>query len=134
MRETQQSARGQVTRWAAVPVVPLAVIFGLAWVAEHIIEVAIVSAVCGALAVAAVVALIRLSDRADARRAARWALIVTRADPAPVAARVTPQITAPPVQVIEHHHYVYAITPDPVPAMVRAAIPGTAGDASTEGK
>jgi hypothetical protein len=50
---------------------------GAAWVAGHIIEVAIVSAVCGALAVAAVVGLMRWQDR---RQAAIGPLMVTRAD------------------------------------------------------
>lgn len=67
---------------AAVPVVPLLAAFGLAWVAEHIVEVAVVSAACGALAVAAVVALMRWSDRRDARHAALGPLMVTRAAPA----------------------------------------------------
>lgn len=58
----------------AVPVVPLIAVYGLVWVAEHIIEVAIVSAVCGAVAVAAMVALMRWADRMDGRRAARWKL------------------------------------------------------------
>jgi len=118
---------------AAVPVVPLAAVFGLAWVAEHIVEVVIASAVCGALAVAAVVALLRWSDRMDARRAARWSLMTARPDAPVITATATPQVTAPPVQVIEHHHFVHAITPDPVPAVIRAAIPGQAGDATTEG-
>ena len=51
----------------------------LAWVAEHLVEVAAVSAACGALAVAAVVALMRWADRRDARRAALGPLMVTRA-------------------------------------------------------
>ena len=115
---------------AAVPVVPLAAVFGLAWVAEHIIEVAIVSAVCGALAVAAVVALMRREDR---RQASIGSLMVTRAGPPTVTAAAVPQVTPSPVQVIEHHHFVHAITPDPVPAVIRAAIPGQAGDTTTEG-
>jgi len=51
----------------AVPVVPLAALCGLAWVAEHIIEVAVVSAGCGALAVAVVAWLIRRQQRREAR-------------------------------------------------------------------
>jgi len=34
-------------------------------------------------------------------------------------------------QVIEHHHYVHVTSPEPVPAVIRAAIPGQAGDAPT---
>lgn len=65
----------------ALPVVPLIAVYGLVWVAEHIIEVAIVSGVCGALAVAALVALMRWSDRMDARRAATWQLLRARSAP-----------------------------------------------------
>ncbi len=57
---------------AAIPVWPLAAVYGLAWIAEHIIEVIAVSAACGVLALAAVVALMRWADRRDARRAAQW--------------------------------------------------------------
>jgi hypothetical protein len=65
---------------AAAPVVPLAAVFGLAWIAEHLIEVAIVSAVCGALAVAAVVALMKWTDLRDARRAVTWRLLHARSE------------------------------------------------------
>ena len=43
----------------AVPVVPLVAVCGLAWIAEHLIEVVIVSAACGILSLAAVVVLMR---------------------------------------------------------------------------
>jgi len=65
---------------AAIPVWPLAAVYGLAWIAEHIVEVIAVSAACGVLAVAAVVALIRWADRRDARHAARRPLLITRAE------------------------------------------------------
>ena len=79
---------------AAVPVVPLAAAFGLAWVAEHLIEVAIVSAACGVLSVAAVVALMKWGERRDARHAAIWPLLAGREAPAPVlTATVLPQGT-----------------------------------------
>jgi hypothetical protein len=73
----------------AVPVVPLIAIYGLVWVAEHIIEVAIVSAVCGVLAVAAMVALMRWADRMDCRRAARWQLVQARKVPEVVTVTAT---------------------------------------------
>jgi len=57
---------------AAIPVWPLAAVYGLAWIAEHIVEVIAVSATCGVLTLAAVVALMRWADRRDARRAAGW--------------------------------------------------------------
>jgi hypothetical protein len=63
---------------AAVPVVPLITFCGLAWVAEHLIDVAIVSAACGALSLAAVMALMKWADRRDARQAARWRLLHVR--------------------------------------------------------
>ncbi len=52
---------------ASIPVMPLLAVYGLAWIAEHIIEVAAISAACGVLAVAAVVALMRWQDRRAAR-------------------------------------------------------------------
>ena len=119
---------------AAVPVVPLAAVFGLAWIAEHLIEVAITSAMCGALAVAAVVALVRWSDRMDARRAARWSAMAARRAAPVITATATPQVTSAAPQVIEHHHFVHVTTPGPVPAVIRAAIPGQAGDATDERK
>ena len=78
-----------------VPVVPLAAAFGLAWIAEHIVEVAIVCATSGALAVAAVVALMRWADRRDALRAAAWRQLHTRPVPEVVSATtVLPPPTA----------------------------------------
>lgn len=68
----------------AVPVVPLAAAYGVAWVVEHIIEVAVVSAVCGALAVAAVVWLMRWQERREAVHAAQRPFLVARAAPAMV--------------------------------------------------
>ena len=51
---------------AAAPPVALAGLLGLTWVAGHLIEVAAVSSACGVLSVAAVVALMRWQDRANA--------------------------------------------------------------------
>ena len=69
---------------AAVPPVALVGLLGLTWVAEHLIEVAVVSAACGVLSVAAVVALMRWQDRRQAAFAARGPLLLTRADAAPL--------------------------------------------------
>jgi hypothetical protein len=66
---------------AAVPVVPLLAVYGVAWVAEHVVEVLATSAVCGALAVAAVIWLMRWSDRRDAVRRAAWELRYIREKP-----------------------------------------------------
>src|SRR5690348_16421593 len=80
---------------AAVPAVALAGLLGFTWVAEHLIEVAAVSAACGVLAVAAVVRLMRWQDRRQAAFAARGPLLITRADAAPLppaARRELPQV------------------------------------------
>lgn len=66
---------------AAVPVVPLLGFCGAAWVAEHLIEVAITCGVSGALAVAAVVALMRLGNRRDDRQRAAASIWIAREAP-----------------------------------------------------
>ena len=66
---------------AALPVVPLLGFCGAAWVAEHIIEVAITCGVSGALAVAAVVALMRLGNRRDDRQRAAASIWTVREVP-----------------------------------------------------
>jgi hypothetical protein len=72
---------------AAVPLVPLAAFCGLAWIAEHLIEVIVVCGVSGALAVAASIALFRWADRRDARQGARWRLLHVREVPLIAAGR-----------------------------------------------
>ena len=119
----------------SVPPVAFAAIFGFAWVAAHVIEVAAVSAACGVLSVAAVVALMRWADRREARRVAMGPLMVTRAMAAPVVtARVIPQVsqgTAPPA--IENHYHVHFDPADrEAAAIIRQALPGMAGDIITE--
>jgi len=88
-------------------VLALTALLGVDWVVTHIIEVAVVSGVCGALAVAAVVVLMRWADRRDARHAG--SLLITRAEAVPlVTARVTPpavQAAAP--AAIENHYHVH---------------------------
>ncbi|SRR6266568_1048174 len=79
---------------AAVPVVLLAEFCGLVWVADHLIEVGIVSAVCGALAVAAVVALMRRQERREARHAASQSIWTVRAEPV-AAAKTRDSLSAP---------------------------------------
>lgn len=87
---------------AGVPPAALAAAFGLAWVAEHLIEVAVVSAACGALAVAAVVALARWQERREARYAAARG-IRSRADAiAPAAPRAV--AGARPAAIENHYH------------------------------
>lgn len=107
--------------------------YGVAWVAEHIVEIAIVSAMSGVLAVAAVVALMRWCDCWQARRAAGRPIWTVRAEPAIMAATVTPQVTrgtsAPAIEQHIHFHF----DPDDREAarIIRQAIPGPAGDAAT---
>ena len=116
---------------AAVPVVPLAAFCGLAWVAEHIIEVGLVSAACAALAACAVMRLKRWTDRHDAERAARGTLFVTRAGAPP------PQLAhaaRPAIGPVYNFNF-YGAAGDTHAAVIRKAITGTAGDATaTEGK
>jgi hypothetical protein len=123
---------------AAVPVVPLVAFCGLAWVAEHIVEVAIASGVSGALAVAAVVALMRWQDRRQARHAARSSLWTARevpGAPAP-AARQVGQVT-PPAIVNNYGPQVHIYGWDggeSAARIVRQALTGQAGDAISSGE
>jgi hypothetical protein len=109
-----------------LPVVPLAAAFGLAWLAEHIVEVAAVCATCGVLAVLIVVVLMRWADRRDARPVQLWH---AREDIAPpvLTATVIPQAIAPAIVF----NFYGAASPEPAP-VVRTALPGTAGDAITQ--
>jgi len=120
---------------AAIPVWPLAAAYGLAWVAEHLVEVIAISATCGVLAVAAVVALMRWTDRRDARHVAERPLLVTREAPASrLTATVTPQVTqgtsAPAVE--QHVHFHFDPADREAARIIRQAIPGLAGDVITE--
>jgi hypothetical protein len=109
----------------AVPVVPLAAIYGLAWVAEHIIEVAIVSAACGALAVAAVVALMRWQERREARRAASRSIWTVRAEP--VTKRSRDFFSPPPprreLEAGGVHLHFHGLPDDRQAAIIRQALP-----------
>jgi len=100
-----------------VPVVILAALEGFAWVAAHIIEVAVVSAACGVLAFAAVVALVRRGDRRDARQLARGTLFVTRPDAAPLPPPARREL--PPVI----NNYFYVAAPVAPARVIRQALP-----------
>lgn len=63
-----------------VPPVAFAVLYGFAWVLDHLLEVAVVSAACGALAVAAVVALMRWGSRRDERQRAAASIWTVRTE------------------------------------------------------
>lgn len=120
----------------AVPVVPIAACFGLAWVADHIVEVAVVSAACGALAVAAVVALMRWCDRRQGRRAAGRPIWTVRAEAAGLTAAAAPRVTqgtaAPAIE--QHVHFHFDPADREAARIIRTALPGLAGDVATEGK
>lgn len=106
---------------AGVPAVALAGLLGFTWVAEHLIEVAVVSAACGVLSVAAVVALMRWQDRRQAALTARGPLLVTR----PAAAPQVTRGTAPPA--VENHYHVhhhYAEAPEAA-RVIRQAVTNT---------
>jgi hypothetical protein len=82
----------------------LAGVLAAEWVAAHAWEVLTVTAACGTLAVAAVVALMRWGDRREARHALERPFLIMR--PAPVTATVTRQVTQGTAPAIEQHvHY-----------------------------
>ena len=127
---------------ATVPVVPLAALLGIEWVAEHIIEVAVVCATCGALAVAAVVALMKWCGRREARRAAVRLFWTVRAGTAIAPAAIAPAAAGEPAAADEappaargaiaaapaiHFHF-HVATADERAAIIRQALPGHAGD------
>ena len=103
-----------------VPAAALAGLFGAAWVAEHLVEVAVVSAACGVLSVAAVVWLMRWQDRRQARIGP---LMVTRGNAPAVTAAVIPRaVTGPRPAVIEQHVHFHGLTDDAAAAVIRRGI------------
>jgi hypothetical protein len=113
--------------------VVLAAVCGFVWVAEHLIEVGIVSAVCGALAVAAVVALMRLGNRRDERQrgaASIWTVRevspITHARAESVTPAARPVLEAPAV----HLHF-HGADPAEAAEIIRQELPGHAGVAIT---
>ena len=67
---------------SAAPVLAFAAFCGADWVVTHLAEVLVTSAACGALAAAAVVALMRWAERRDARHAIERPLLTVREAPA----------------------------------------------------
>jgi hypothetical protein len=106
------------------------------WVASHAVEVLAVTAACGALAVAAVVALMRWGDRREARHAIEHPFLTVRPAPATLTATVIPQVSQPErpaiPQVVNFNFYGTGSTM--AARAIRQAIPGQAGDAITERK
>jgi len=118
---------------SAAPVVAFAIFCGVDWIAAHIVEVAAVSAACGVLAVAAVVALMRWADRRDALRTALWAVRAEAAGTPRVATAVTSAERPALAPAVMNLNF-YGVPADERAAIIRTAFPGTAGDAITEGK
>ncbi len=104
---------------AAVPVAALAALEGFAWVAAHVIEVAVVSAACAVLTLAVVVALVRRGDRRDARHLARGTLLTTRPDAAPLPPARRRAELPPPVI----NNYFYVADPAVAARVIRQALP-----------
>jgi hypothetical protein len=113
--------------------VAFAAAFGLAWVAEHIIEVGAVSAVCGALAVSVVVWLLRLGERRDALQRDAASIWTVRADalPPPRAAAVGPAGQRAIGPAVINLNF-YGEDGEDMAARVIRTIPRPAGDAITE--
>ena len=109
-----------------MPVVPLLAVYGLAWVAEHIIEVVIVSAACGVLAVAAVVVLMRWACRRDDRRLAAWRLSQAREVPV-IGTRVPDSVTSaerPALGFRDLHIHLDGVPVTEQAAVIRQALNG----------
>jgi hypothetical protein len=107
----------------AVPIIPFFEAYGLAWIAEHIVEVSVVCAVSGALSLAAVVWLKRWSDRRDARRRGAGPLLYVRSE----------QITVPARQhtpIAPTYTFNFYGADSDTAARVFEAIPGNTGDAT----
>lgn len=109
----------------AVPPIAFVYAYGAAWIAEHLVEVAVTSSVCGALAVAAVVALMRWCDRRQIRRAAEHPIWTVRAEAVSLAATATRQVTvretAPAIE--QHIHFHFDPADREAARIIRQAIP-----------
>jgi hypothetical protein len=127
-----------------VPPVAFAVAFGAARVAEHLVEIAIVSAVSGVLAVAAVVAIMRWQERRQARLAVSRPIWTARVSgtrvPIPAASAEAEISTARgdsgrlalgPAEVHLHFHRMARAEQAEV---IRQALPEHVRDARTEGR
>ena len=87
-----------------LPIGPLLWACGAVWVAENIVAVLIVCAVCGLLALVASILLLRWADRRDAARMAAW-----RAR----RAQIGKPITVLRAEVVEHPAGTYGLTEAP---------------------
>jgi hypothetical protein len=112
----------------------LACAIAVEWVASHAVEVLAVTTACGALAVAAVVALMRWGDRRERRHAIEHPFLTSRPGSATLTATATPQVTRgtqPPA--IETHYHIHLDPADREAArIIRTALPGLSGAIITE--
>ena len=97
------------------------------WVAAHALELMVITAMCVALAVAAVAALFRWAGRRDARHAVDRPFLTEREVTA-VASAPRRELAAPAL----HLHF-HGLPADEQAAIIRTAIAGQPGDAITEG-
>lgn len=106
------------------------------WVAAHAIEVFAVTALCGAAAVAAVIALMRWGDRRERRHMAERPFLVSRAEPATLTATVIPQVTQaerPAIPQVVNFNF-YGTGSTTAARVIRQQIPGPSGTATLKGE
>lgn len=116
---------------AGVPVAAFAAVFGVAWVAEHLAEVLAVSAGCGVVAVVFVVAVMRWTDRREARFAAILAACREhQALPPPARPQVSAPAARPQLEAGGNHLHLHFDGADP--AEVAAIIARMGQNRSTE--
>lgn len=103
------------------------------WVAAHAVEVLAVTALCGAAAVAAVVALMRWGDRRERRHMAERPFLVSRGEPATLTATVMPQVTQPERSAIPQAVIFNFYGAGPMAARAFQAIPRLDANSNKEG-
>jgi hypothetical protein len=115
---------------STAPVVALAAFCGLDWIVTHIVEVAVTSAACGVLAVAAVMWLMRCADRRDTRRAAERPFVIARERPG-VSPTAAPSVGRPAIAPAVVFNFYGADSGDMPARVIRTAIPGEPAEAAT---
>lgn len=109
----------------SVPIAPLLAVYGASWVVEHLAEVVSISAACGALSVAAVVALMRWCGRREARRDASRSLWTARPEAVePRAAAALPRQQQPAVGRGDVHIHFYGLPESEQAHVIRKALGG----------
>lgn len=103
------------------------------WLAANAVAILAVTAACGALAVAAVVALMRWGDRRERRHMAERPFLTSRDEPATLTATVIPQVTQPERPAIPQVAVFNFYGAGPMAARAFHAIPGPSGDATMKG-